>query len=137
MRSRLFIGSILTVAVLTAGTVAGGDRIVAPRQWAAVFLFEPTLIGSTIVQGPVLFVHDEEKMARGEPCTSVRLFNPGDGPAEEIASFHCIPRARAAVRTFTITTRPNTEYGFGCVLTEYQFAGDTEAHGVPATVDAQ
>ena len=136
MRSRLFVGSILTVAVLTAGTVASGDRIVSPRQWAAVFLLEPTLIGSTIVQGPVLFVHDDARMARGEPCTSVQLFNPGEGPAEEITSFHCIPRARAAVRAFTITTRPNTEYGFGCVLTEYQFAGDTEAHGVPAPVDA-
>ena len=136
MRSRLFVGSILTVAVLTAGTVASGDRIVAPRQWAAVFLVEPTLIGSTIVQGPVLFVHDEAKMARGEPCTTVQLFNPGDGPSEEIASFHCIPRARAAVRTFTIKTRPNTEYGFGCVLTEYQFAGDTEAHGVPVPAAA-
>lgn len=137
MRCRLFVGSILTVAVLTAGTVASGDRIVSPRQWAAVFLVEPTLIGSTIVQGPVLFVHDEAKMARGEPCTSVQLFNPGDGPSEQIASFHCIPRARAVVRTFTIRTRPNTEYGFGCVLIEYQFAGDTEAHGVPAMVDAQ
>jgi hypothetical protein len=136
MRSRLLLGSILMVAVLTAGTVASGDRIVSPRQWAAVFLTEPTLVGSTIVQGPVLFVHDDARMARGEPCTSVQLFNPGEGPAEEIASFHCIPRARAAVRTFTIRTRPNTEYGFGCVLTEYQFAGDTEAHGVPATAAA-
>lgn len=137
MRSRLLVGSILTVAVFTAGAVASGDRNASPRQWAAVFLQEPTLIGSTIVQGPVLFVHDDARMARGEPCTSVQLFNPGDGPSEEIASFHCIPRARAAVRTFTIRTRPNTEYGFGCVLTEYQFAGDTEAHGVPASVEAQ
>jgi hypothetical protein len=136
MRSRLFVGSILTIAVLTAGAVASGDRIASSRQWAAVFLTEPTLVGSTIVQGPVLFVHDEAKMARGEPCTSVQLFNPGDGPAEEIASFHCTPRARAAVRTFTIRTRPNTDYGFGCVLTEYQFAGDTEAHGVPAPAAA-
>jgi hypothetical protein len=136
MRSRLFVGSFLTVAVLAAGTFANGDRGASPRQWAAVFLLEPTLIGSTIVQGPVLFVHDDARMARGEPCTSVQLFNPGEGPAEEIASFHCLPRARAAVNAFTIRTRPNTEYGFGCVLTEYQFAGDTEAHGVPA-VNAQ
>jgi hypothetical protein len=75
-------------------------------------------------------------MARGEPCTSVQLFSPGEGPAEEIASFHCIPRARSVVSTFTIRTRPNTEHGFGCVLTEYQFAGDGEAHGVPMEVNA-
>jgi hypothetical protein len=137
MRSRLFLGSTLMVAILAAGTVAtSGDSVGSSRQWAAAFLTEPTLIGSTIVQGPVLFVHDDARMARGEPCTSVQLFNPGEGPAEEIASFHCTPRARAAVRTFTIRTRPNTEYGFGCVLTEYQFAGDTEAHGVPAPAAA-
>lgn len=138
MRARLFVGFTLMIAVLTAGAFAtSGDRVGPSRQWAAVFLSEPTLIGSTIVQGPVLFVHDEAKMARGEPCTSVQLFDPGEGPAEEIASFHCIPRARSVVATFTIRTRPNTEYGFGCVLTEYQFAGDSEAHGVPAPADAQ
>jgi hypothetical protein len=126
------------VAILATGAIAtSGDRGGPSRQWAATFLLEPTLIGSTIVQGPVLFVHDEAKMARGEPCTSVRLFNPGEGPAEEIASFHCIPRPRAAARTFTIRTRPNTEYGFGCVLTEYQFAGDGEGHGVPMSMEAQ
>jgi hypothetical protein len=32
---------------------------------------------------------------------------------------------------FTIRTRPNTQDGMGCVLTEYQFAGDSEGHGVP------
>ena len=137
MRSRLLFGSMLMVAVLATGAVASGDGAGRPRQWAAIFLTEPTLIGSTIVQGPVLFVHDEAKMARGEPCTSVQLFNPGEAPAEEIAAFHCIPKARAAVHAFTIRTRPNTDYGFGCVLTEYQFAGDSEAHGVPLTGDAQ
>jgi hypothetical protein len=93
------------------------------------YLAEPTLIGSTIVQGPVLFVHDEGKMARGEPCTSIRLFDPARGPSEEIASFHCIPRARKVATTFTITTRPNVDLGYGCVLTEYQFAGEAEGHG--------
>jgi hypothetical protein len=132
MRARLFLGSVLMIVILAAGTVAtSGDGVGPSRQWAAVYLSEPTLIGSTIVQGPVLFVHDEAKMARGEPCTSVQLFNPGEGPAEEIASFHCIPRREKAPARFSIKTRPNVEMGLGCVLTEYQFAGDTEAHGVP------
>src|SRR5690242_16230652 len=70
MRSRLLFGSILMVAILATGAIAtSGDRGGPSRQWAATFLLEPTLIGSTIVQGPVLFVHDEAKMARGEPCT--------------------------------------------------------------------
>ena len=106
------------------------------RQWAVVYLHEPTLIGSTIVQGPVIFTHDEGKMTRGEPCTTVQLFEPGLGPAEPIASFHCTPIRRSPVTTFTLRTRPNTQDGIGCVLTEYQFAGDSEGHGVPQAAAA-
>lgn len=101
------------------------------------FLAEPTLVGSTVVQGPVLFTHDDAKMAAGGPCTTVYLFQPGRGPVEEIASFPLhSPTRRKAVDKFTIRTRPNTELGVGCVPTEYQFAGDTEGHGVPIPVNA-
>ena len=129
MRSRILTGALLVVTVLfVAATASDAGPTV---RWAAGYLSEPTLIGSTIVQGPVLFVHDDARMARGEPCTTVRLFEPGVGPLDEVASFHCTPIRRAAARSFTITTRRNDALGFGCVLVEYQFAGDTEAHGVP------
>ena len=75
-------------------------------------------------------------MARGEPCTTVHLFEPKNGRAEEISSFHCIPTARQVVNRFTVRTTPNTALGFGCILTEYQFAGDSEGHGVPITAYA-
>jgi hypothetical protein len=103
--------------------------LIAASLW---YLQERTLIGSTIVQGPVMFVHDNQKMARGEPCTTIQLFDPARGAIEEIAVFHCIPAPRKVVSTFTIRTQPNVEIGYGCVLTEYQFAGDAEGHGVPA-----
>ena len=132
MCSRILVSAFLLVSVLVAGTVAtGGNRVAAARKSAVAYLAEPTLIGSTIVQGPVLFTHDETKMARGEPCTTVHLFDPPKGPAEEVVSFHCISTHRRVVDKFTIRTRPNVVLDFGCVLTEYQFAGDTEAHGVP------
>src|SRR5690349_14261692 len=136
MRSRFRISALLAVALFVAASVAASGDAPARRQWAAVYLDQPTLIGSTFVQGPVVFVHDDGKMARGEACTSVHLFEPGIGPTEEIASFHCVPVRRPLAHRFTITTRPNTEYGFGCVLTEYQFAGDTEGHGVPHATNA-
>jgi hypothetical protein len=131
MRSRILVAAFLFAGVLTADAAKDGESARA-RQWAVTYLAEPTLVGSTIIQGPVLFVHDDAKMARGEPCTSIRLFDPESGPAEELVSFHCIPKARPAVAKFTVTTRPNVELGFGCILTEYQFAGDAEGHGVPA-----
>jgi hypothetical protein len=125
--ARLVLISLVIASALPVTASSG-----PPRQWAITYLQEPTYIGSTIVQGPVLFVHDNAKMARGEPCTSVQLFDPARGPIEEIAAFHCVPTSRAVVSTFTIRTRPNVEIGYGCVLTEYQFAGDAEGHGVPA-----
>ena len=132
MRSRILVGTLFLVGMLAAGTVAtSGDGTAPSRQSATVYLTEPTLIGSIIVEGPVLFTHDNAKMTRGEPCTTVYLLEPTKGPTEEVASFHCIPTARQVVHKFTITTRPNAALGFGCVLTEFQFAGDSEGHGVP------
>jgi hypothetical protein len=132
MRRRTFVGLILVVGLSAPVAVHSGDGNSATRRWATVYLSEPTLIGSTIVQGPVMFLHDDARMARGEPCTTVRLFDPERGPIDEIASFHCIPTPRKLASKFTLTTRPNDELGYGCVLTEYQFAGETEGHGVPA-----
>jgi hypothetical protein len=132
MRYRTRVAVLLFVGLLVPAVVASTGDGPPARRWATAYLTEPTLIGSTIVQGPVLFVHDDGKMARGEPCTSIRLFDPARGPIEEIMSFHCIPTPRRVVTTFTVTTRPNADLGFGCVLTEYQFAGDAEGHGVPA-----
>jgi hypothetical protein len=136
MRTRSLIGVALLVAGLGSATLAAGDhRHGAARQWAVVYLAEPTLIGSTFVQGPVLFTHDADKMARGEPCTSVQLFEPHRGPLEEVASFHCIPRPGRVSTRFILTTRPSA-LGFGCVLTAYQFAGDPDVHGVPIVAEA-
>ena len=134
MRSSKLVAVWLLLSVFGGGVLAASRAgSASARQWAIVYLQEPTLVGSTIVQGAVIFTHDEAKMARGEPCTTVQLFEPGQGPAEPIASFHCTPVRRAPVHAFTIRTHPNTQDGFGCVLTEYQFAGDSEGHGVPVT----
>ena len=132
MRSRSSVARVLLLALVVASAIPATASRGPVRQWAIVYLQEPTLIGGTIVQGPVMFVHDDAKMARGEPCTSVQLFDPARGAIDEIAAFHCIPTPRPVVSTFTIRTRPNVEIGYGCVLTEYQFAGDAEGHGVPA-----
>ena len=132
MRSRILVGTVFLVGVLAAGTAGTSGDGRPSRQSAIVYLTEPTLIASTIVEGPVLFVHDNAKRARGESCTTVYLFEPAKGrPAEGIASFSCIPTPRKVVRKFTITTRPNATLGFGCVLTEFQFAADSQGHGVP------
>jgi hypothetical protein len=121
---------VLLVALLLVATIPASATS-RSRQWAIIDIWDPTLIGETIVRGPVLFVHDDAKALRGEPCTSVQLFDPAVGPVLEVASFHCIPKPRPVVSRFTVTTRVNAELGYGCVLTEFQFAGETEGHLVP------
>ena len=127
MRSRILVGSLLLIGLAVASTNA------APSvKWAAVNLTDTTMIAGAFVSGPVVFVHDDARMARGEPCTSVHRFVPGKGPGEEIVGFHCRPRWTKAPGRFTAATvaKPDGPR----VLTEYQFAGDEEAHGVPARV---
>ena len=136
MRVSRYVAASVVLLLLGTGAVTTSAGSAPRRQSAVIYLTEPTLVGSTIVQGPVLFVHDEERMARGEPCTTIRLFEPGNGPTESLVSFHCIPTRRPVARAFTVRTRPNVTDGIGCVLTEYQFAGDSEGHGVPLPANA-
>jgi hypothetical protein len=129
MRSRILVGALALLASLAVGSAVTGSAADPARKWALVNLTEATSIAGSFVMGPVLFVHDDAKMAQGEPCTGVYRFVPGKGPAEELVSFHCKPRRGAAPERFTSATKRDP-YG-PRILTEYQFAGDTEAHGVP------
>lgn len=76
-----------------------------------------------------MFVHDDAKMARGGPCTSVHRYDAEKGVGEEIVAFHCKPRWTNAPGRFTAATQ--TRPDGPPVMTEYQFAGDEEAHGIP------
>ena len=136
MRPRIFLGlAVIALAGVTGLTTRATDLNAAPlRRSAVAYLTEPTLVGDAFIVGPVQITHDDERMARGEPCTEIRLFDPAKNRATEvIASFHCIPRRGPAVPRLTIKTRPSA-YAFGCELASYQFANDSEIHGVPPRV---
>jgi len=127
MRSRLIAGSLLGLAALILLTPR---TIAAPAvKWAAVNLTETVSIAGAFVSGPVVFVHDDARMARGEPCTSVHRYVPDKGVGEELVAFHCTPRWGKAPGAFTKSTTRKPDGP--AVLTEYQFAGDEEAHLVP------
>ena len=81
----------------------------------------------------MLFLFDDAKMERGEACTTFYRFDVKKGPQEAAVSFQCVPsQKQAPVRTtFTTTRLPGCD---DLSLTEYQFAGDAEAHGVPAVI---
>ena len=130
MRARIIVGGVVVVGLLGVGALASraGD-VAGSRQWTIVNFPEPVFVKDQMVMGPVLIVHDSDKMARGQACTTFYRFEPGKEPKEALVSFHCRPDARA-VAAATTFTYVNTSL---CCkrLTEFQIAGDTEAHGIP------
>jgi hypothetical protein len=133
MRSRIFVGSLLLLGVLAVGTIAtSGDGVAPPRQWAITHFDQPVLVNNQILMGSYLIVHNEAKMARGEACTSFYRFDAVRGPQEEVVSFHCMPTERTIADKLTLTQSAPI-YSVGMPrITEYQFAGDCEAHGIPS-----
>ena len=126
MRSRIAAGVVLVFALLATALVG---QAATTKHWAILNFADPVFVADTFVLGPVLIVHDDAKMARGEPCTTLYRFAPGKGPGEALASFHCRPVQREIAKETVVTVTSLTE---GCRrLVEYQIAGDTEAHRVP------
>lgn len=130
MVSRATVALVLLVGALVPATVAtSGDR--APGHQSAIVGFEhPTWVAGEMLIGTYVIVHDEDKMTRGEPCTALYRVGARTRPLEEVVSFHCIPRERKVVSRFTTTVSSDPVLGMD-TLTEYQFAGDAEGHGVP------
>ena len=97
------------------------------RQMSEVWFMRPTVIGRAIVQGRYVIEHDNDRMARGEPCTHIYAFDDRETP---VATFHCthLERDRADHATVVVVTLSDGMQK----LTEFQFAGDTAAHGYPA-----
>jgi hypothetical protein len=97
------------------------------RQVAEVWFTRPTLIGRAMVQGRYIIEHDNDRMARGEPCTHVYAF---DDKTKPVATFHCthLERDRAGENLVVLVTDPVTGMKR---LVEFQFAGETASHGYP------
>ena len=103
------------------------------RKQSAVTHFDRAVIlhGVTL-KGEYLFVHDDAAMQRGEACTYV-YEGKAPVPKNLVVSFHCIPVQRMKAKNFilrSVETSPGISE-----LQEFQFAGDTEGHAVPTSID--
>jgi len=124
MRSRV-IGVFLLVGLFSVATFA---KTGAAKHWSMVNFVDPVWVTDRVVMGPVLIVHDDLKMARGEPCTTFYRFVPGKGPQEALVAFHCRPASREVAELTTLTVATVS----GCKrLIDYQIEGDAEVHVVP------
>jgi len=127
MRKRILIGTLLLVGVLAVSTLDA----VPSRQSARVRFMRPTFVAGAVVLGSVVFEHDHEKMARGESCTTVYYYDASKNErGKAIVDFMCVPRERPIATQFEATCVRAAIDGPDR-LTEYQFSGDREGHGVP------
>jgi hypothetical protein len=131
MKSRIIVAVLLVVGAFSvAGVASRGENAAGSRTWTQVNFTDPVFVSGRFVMGPVLIVHDAEKMARGEACTTFYQVDPARGPQEAIVSFHCTPVQREVSATTRLTLTPSV--GVGCKrLVEYQIAGESEAHLIP------
>jgi hypothetical protein len=96
------------------------------RQQAVVRFWNPVRVAGKILMGKYIVEHDTDRMARGEPCTHIYDFYS----KKLAAAFHCTHLTRPASGTATVSVKPRPQ--LPAVMTEFQFAGETDAHGVPA-----
>jgi len=127
---KTFIFVSVLVCTLIFGSVswkstAAGD---VQKRKAVVEFPNPIDVQGAVLKGKYLFVHDDAAMNRGDACTFIYK---GEAEVREnlVTSFHCIHIERAKANNFIWRSR---ETAPGVMeLTEFQYSGDTAAHGVP------
>lgn len=125
MRTKYFIGAALIMGFLGASTLDA----VPTKKTAVVRFLRPTSIAGTFVLGTVVIEHDDDKMAHGQPCTTIYRFKSQTELGEPIVSFMCMPQERPRATKFEATL--NRSISWPDRLVEYQIAGEREGHGVP------
>jgi hypothetical protein len=100
---------------------------VQQRRAVAEFT-KPITVHGVVLQGKYLFVHDDAAMSRGDACTFI-YEGVAPVPDKLITSFHCIHIERAMAKNFIWRSRETAPGIFE--LIDFQFSGETAAHGVP------
>ena len=126
------------ISILCAIVIGNGAIMLAAptgKDIAVVDIPEKTMLMKTALLGKYIFVHDDEKMASGEPCFYIYEYSENQAgkpealPDKLVISFHCQPITRAKARQLITTVQMGRN---GEVeLREIQFAGTTEGHRVP------
>jgi hypothetical protein len=101
-----------------------------PRQEMRVWFYNPVKVGDRILMGQYVIEHDNERMARGHPCTHIYAATDHRLP---VVAFSCRHLTRTMVDQPTVIVRSLGEANGMTALVAFQFAGEAEAHGVPTT----
>jgi hypothetical protein len=129
MKTLLFFVTLVCAVVLTGTSFANHKSTTVRKQKATTQFNQPVVVQGVTLKGEYLFVHDDAAMERGEACTRIYKGN-AEIASKLVVEFHCVPIQRAPTGYFVVRTRQRSD---GVAeINEYQFEGDTEAHGTPA-----
>ena len=125
---------VVVLCALIIGSVSWETKAsdTARKQSALTNFDRAVVLHGVTLKGEYLFVHDDAAMQRGEACTYVYEGN-APIPKKLVVSFHCVPVQREKAKRFTVRS-VETLPGL-LELQEFQFAGDTEGHAVPTSID--
>ena len=129
MKNFVLFLALVAAAVLVSTPAVGSKTFVGKRQKGTTQFNQPVILHGVTLKGQYLFLHDDSAMTRGEPCTRVYK-GDAEVPSKLVVAFHCVPLERAKAANFVV--RSNQVAPGVTEVTEYQFKGETEAHGVPA-----
>lgn len=136
MKRFLQINLIFGALALIVGAQALRVYAAPPgKDMSVVDLPDKTRVMKTVLQGKYIFVHDDEKMAKGDACFYIYEYSadaagqPEARPDKLVVSFHCQPVEREKATHIVLTYGMVTPELFE--LREIQFTGSTEGHRVP------
>jgi hypothetical protein len=123
---------IIGLALVLGDALTTASKAESPRREKAVVEFSETVkLQGVLLRGEYIVVHDEERMARGEPCTYIYKSKNGK-EGELVVSFHCEHVDRAKAKQFTVRLyNKHSAYDILEVV-EFQFANSTAGHRVPS-----
>lgn len=129
---KTLIFALVLLCTLVLGSVSWTSTAAndVQKRTAVTQFPNPITVHGVVLKGQYLFVHDEVAMSRGDACTYIYK-----GAAEVrdklVTSFHCIHIVRPKANSFIWRSR---ETAPGIIeLVDFQFSGETAAHGVPVS----
>ena len=120
------VNDAAAVAVLLPQVVPESRPV---RETMTVSFMKPVKLADRILLGKYIIEHDNDRMASGKPCTHVYAASDRRLP---VVAFHCTHLKGSGAERASVTLRPLGEPNGLRELTQFQFAGERGAHGVPA-----
>ena len=128
MKTLVFFSVVLCALIFGSVSWKSAAASDVQKRRAVAEFPNPVTVQGIVLKGQYLFVHDDAAMNRGEACTYI-YEGVAAVPDKLVTSFHCIHIERAKAKNFVWRTR-ETASGIR-ELVDFQFSGETVAHGVP------